>query len=300
MLAFVGLKMLVTHFWDIPTGAWLAGGDRRRRSWRRRAVECWVARRGTADSTVVHGDRRRGRRAGPGGRPTSSRSSASTSALKRVGQRLGRACARSTARRRRRSRSTPRWALPLLRLPARAATPSRSSGRSSTSTSSARSSGSRPAAGIRSATRPPARARAASDAAGWSRRWQQAVDWYHERLLTAPDAGPARRYLRSRGFDGDIVRQFRIGWAPDGLGRASSGRSAVTASVLQDAGPRLRQPGAAACRTSSAAGCCSRSSTPRATRWRSAGACLPGGDGPKYKNTARDAALPQEPGRSTA
>lgn len=43
----------------------------------------------------------------------------------------------------------------------------------------------------------------------------RAVGWYHERLLTAPDAGPARRYLRSRGIDGDTVRTFRLGWAPE-------------------------------------------------------------------------------------
>jgi DNA primase len=43
-----------------------------------------------------------------------------------------------------------------------------------------------------------------------------AVAWYHERLLTAPDAAPARAYLRSRGFDGDRVRRFQLGWAPDG------------------------------------------------------------------------------------
>lgn len=42
-----------------------------------------------------------------------------------------------------------------------------------------------------------------------------AVDWYHQRLLEAPDAAAARGYLRSRGFDGDAVRQYRIGWAPD-------------------------------------------------------------------------------------
>ena len=30
-----------------------------------------------------------------------------------------------------------------------------------------------------------------------------------------PDAGAARRYLRARGLDGDVVREFRIGWAPD-------------------------------------------------------------------------------------
>ena len=44
---------------------------------------------------------------------------------------------------------------------------------------------------------------------------ERAVAWYHERLLRSPDAGPARDYLRSRGYDGDIVRQFRLGWAPD-------------------------------------------------------------------------------------
>lgn len=44
---------------------------------------------------------------------------------------------------------------------------------------------------------------------------EQAVAWYHDRLVKGPDAGPAREYLRSRGYDGDIVRKFRLGWAPD-------------------------------------------------------------------------------------
>ena len=44
---------------------------------------------------------------------------------------------------------------------------------------------------------------------------EQAVDWYHERLLSAPDASLARKYLRERGLSGDEVRAFRIGWAPD-------------------------------------------------------------------------------------
>ena len=43
----------------------------------------------------------------------------------------------------------------------------------------------------------------------------QAVEWYHERLLTSPDAGPARAYLRDRGFTGELVREFKMGWAPD-------------------------------------------------------------------------------------
>jgi DNA primase len=45
---------------------------------------------------------------------------------------------------------------------------------------------------------------------------EQATLWYHNRLLTSPDAGPARSYLRSRGYDGEAIRAFRIGWAPDG------------------------------------------------------------------------------------
>jgi len=44
---------------------------------------------------------------------------------------------------------------------------------------------------------------------------EQAVAWYHERLLSAKDAGRARDYLRSRGYDGEVVRRFRLGWAPD-------------------------------------------------------------------------------------
>lgn len=44
---------------------------------------------------------------------------------------------------------------------------------------------------------------------------EKAVDWYHERLLSSPDAGYARGYLRDRGLTGEQVRKFKIGWAPD-------------------------------------------------------------------------------------
>jgi len=59
------------------------------------------------------------------------------------------------------------------------------------------------------------------DAGGWRDKAAlydavgKAVDWYHQRLLTSPDAGRARDYLRSRGYDADTVRKFRLGWAPD-------------------------------------------------------------------------------------
>ena len=44
---------------------------------------------------------------------------------------------------------------------------------------------------------------------------EAAVDWYHQRLLTASDGRAARDYLRSRGIDGTVARRFRLGWAPD-------------------------------------------------------------------------------------
>ncbi len=44
---------------------------------------------------------------------------------------------------------------------------------------------------------------------------EKAVEWYHDQLLTSPDARPARDYLRERGYNGEIARQFKIGWAPD-------------------------------------------------------------------------------------
>ena len=44
---------------------------------------------------------------------------------------------------------------------------------------------------------------------------ESAAGWYHQRLLTAPDARAAREYLRARGISGDVARHFQIGWAPD-------------------------------------------------------------------------------------
>jgi DNA primase len=62
-----------------------------------------------------------------------------------------------------------------------------------------------------------------------------AVAFYHERLLSAPDAGPARDYLRSRGYDGAVVRRFQLGWAPDDWD-ALALHLGVPAKVLVDAG----------------------------------------------------------------
>ena len=75
----------------------------------------------------------------------------------------------------------------------------------------------------------------------------EAVEWYHQRLLTDPDARAARDYLRRRGLAGDIARQFKLGWAPDdwdALSRdlgasaddAAGGRAGVPQPAQQDAG----------------------------------------------------------------
>src|SRR5690606_11358326 len=63
----------------------------------------------------------------------------------------------------------------------------------------------------------------------------RAVSWYHERLLTGADAGPARGYLRSLGLDGDLVRQFRIGWAPDDWDALCKG-AGIDAELLRTVG----------------------------------------------------------------
>jgi DNA primase len=41
-----------------------------------------------------------------------------------------------------------------------------------------------------------------------------AVEFYTNRLKSASDAGAARSYLRSRGYDGDVVDQFSLGYSP--------------------------------------------------------------------------------------
>ncbi|OFW66081.1 MAG: DNA primase [Actinobacteria bacterium RBG_16_68_21] len=42
----------------------------------------------------------------------------------------------------------------------------------------------------------------------------EAVRFYHSGLKTAPDAGNARKYLRGRGYGGELVEQFQMGYSP--------------------------------------------------------------------------------------
>ncbi len=43
---------------------------------------------------------------------------------------------------------------------------------------------------------------------------QGATDWFHSMLLKSPDAESARSYLKGRGINGEVARNWRIGYAP--------------------------------------------------------------------------------------
>jgi DNA primase len=115
----------------------------------------------------------------------------------------------------------------------------------------------------------------------------KAVEWYHQRLLTDDDAGRARGYVRSRGLDGDVVRQYRIGWAPEGwdtLARALR----LPDDVLVDTGLGFlnRRGGQTdAFRGRLLFPIFDANGDPVAF----GGRVLPGGEGPKYKNSSGSA-----------
>ncbi|WP_419846673.1 DNA primase [Candidatus Poriferisocius sp.] len=122
---------------------------------------------------------------------------------------------------------------------------------------------------------------------------EQAVEWYHQRLLTAPDAGMARRYLRERGYDGDVVRQYKLGWAPDDwdalakdLGVGTEGGMPV--QVFSDAGLGFRNKGRRI-QDSFRARLLFPIFDPSSKPVGFGGRVLPGGEGPKYKNSVDNA-----------
>jgi DNA primase len=115
---------------------------------------------------------------------------------------------------------------------------------------------------------------------------ERAVEWYHERLKNGSDAAAARSYLRSRNYDGELVRRYRLGWAPeawDALARALGGGD--NDALMIDAGLIFRNKvgklndsfrGRVLFPIFDASG--------RAIGF--GGRILVGGQGPKYKNTA--------------
>lgn len=112
---------------------------------------------------------------------------------------------------------------------------------------------------------------------------ERAVDWYHERLLSAPDAAGARKYLRERGLSGDEVRAFRIGWAPEAWDELVKALK-LPDDVVRDTGlGYLNRSGR---QTDAFRG---RILFPIFDANGDAvgfgGRVMPGGEGPKYKNT---------------
>ena len=111
-----------------------------------------------------------------------------------------------------------------------------------------------------------------------------AAEWYHQRLLTAPDASSARGYLRSRGYDGEVVRRYKIGWAPDGWDVLCSSLG-VPGDVLADTGLGFTNK-AGRLQDSFRARIMFPIYDARGDAVAFGGRVLPGGDGPKYKNSA--------------
>ena len=115
----------------------------------------------------------------------------------------------------------------------------------------------------------------------------KARDFYHQRLLDGRDAGPARNYLRSRGYGGDLVRHWKLGWAPDGWNRLAR-HLGLSDEDLRDSGLGL---------VNSRGGQYdffrSRVLFPIADERGDAvgfgGRVMPGADGPKYLNSSTDA-----------
>lgn len=113
---------------------------------------------------------------------------------------------------------------------------------------------------------------------------REAVRFYHERLLGAPGAAEARAYLRGRGFSSEEVRKFQMGWADDqpralveflggdkeilvSAGLAVEGKNGDLKDFFQS---RIMFP----------------IFSPTGDPIAFGGRILPGGQGPKYKNSA--------------
>ena len=115
----------------------------------------------------------------------------------------------------------------------------------------------------------------------------KARDFYHQRLLDGRDAGPARHYLRSRGYDGDLVRRWKIGWAPDGWDHL--------ANHLRLSGDDLRDSGLGFVNRGGRQQDFFRGrilfpiTDERGDPVGFGGRIMPGLDGPKYLNTSTDA-----------
>lgn len=119
----------------------------------------------------------------------------------------------------------------------------------------------------------------------------KAVEWYHARLLGSQDAAEARKYLRARGLDGDLVRRYQIGWAPE----SKSWDLLARELRLSDADLKASGLGSVNSRGKQYDFFRGRVLFPifddRGDPVGFGGRILPGHDGPKYKNTSDEAAV---------
>jgi DNA primase len=60
---------------------------------------------------------------------------------------------------------------------------------------------------------------------------REAAEFFYKALLNSPDAEPARRYLKSRGFGREVAERWKLGWAP---GRDSLWKELQTKGFKQD------------------------------------------------------------------
>ena len=65
-------------------------------------------------------------------------------------------------------------------------------------------------------TRDPAAEKRQGQKRGLIEATAAAADFYHQTLMKSADAGHARAYLRSRGYDAETVAEFKLGYAPHG------------------------------------------------------------------------------------
>ena len=115
----------------------------------------------------------------------------------------------------------------------------------------------------------------------------KARDFYHQRLLDGQDAGPARHYLRSRGYDGDLVRRWKIGWAPDGWDHLAK-HLRLSDEDLRDSGLGFVNRGGRQ-QDFFRGRILFPISDERGDTVGFGGRVMPGADGPKYLNTSTEA-----------
>ena len=115
----------------------------------------------------------------------------------------------------------------------------------------------------------------------------KARDFYHQRLLDGRDAGPARNYLRSRGYDGDLVRRWKLGWAPDGWDHLAR-HLGLSDEDLRDSGLGFVNRGERQ-QDFFRARVLFPIADERGDVVGFGGRVMPGADGPKYLNTSADA-----------